>query len=251
MKIKTESAPEKVVRHILSEINAGRLNPGDRLPNHQELANQFGVGRSSIREAINALVVMDKLTAIQGKGTFVKPSVAPPASPASITADIFESANIYNLMEIREVLECHAVKKAADVISEEHIISLNNAFKRLERTYNEVQHYLQEDINFHLEIARAAKNPELGMILKTIHIKVNQRTAVILKTSSSGNVRKAINTARNILHFIIVGDGFRAERVMREHLGIAKEEFLSALFDEAESRIITLPGTDMESTEES
>jgi GntR family transcriptional repressor for pyruvate dehydrogenase complex len=242
MKIKTESAPEKVVKHILADINSGRLNPGDRLPNHQELANQFGVGRSSIREAINALVVMDKLTAKQGKGTFVKASVQTPVASASINADMFESANIYNLMEIREVLECHAVRKAASVISEDQIIALNEAFKRLEKTYKAVHNYLQEDINFHLEIAHAAKNPELGIILKTIHLKVNQRTSVILKTSSSGNVRKAINTARDIIKFIIAGDGFRAERVMREHLGIAKEEFLLALFDESESKIMTLPG---------
>jgi DNA-binding FadR family transcriptional regulator len=92
-----------------------------------------------------------------------------------------------------------------------------------------------------MEIARAAKNPELGNILKTIHLKVNHKTSVILKTSSSGNVRKAIFTAKDILKFIISGDGFRAERVMREHLRIAKEEFLLALFDESESNILNIP----------
>ncbi len=238
MKIKTESAPEKVVKQILSDIRTGKLQPGDRLPNYQELADQFGVGRSSIREAINALVVMDMLTAKQGKGTFVKDRIEPPASSEEMQSDIFESANIYNLMEIREVLECHAVKKAANVISEEQILVLHEAYKRLEKTYKQVHLYLQEDINFHTEIARAAKNPDLGIILKTIHLKVNQRTSVIMKTSSTENIRKAINTAKDIVKFIVSGDGFRAERVMREHLNIAKEAFLVALFEENESKMV-------------
>jgi GntR family transcriptional repressor for pyruvate dehydrogenase complex len=241
MKITTESAPEKIVKHILSEINTGKLKPGDKLPNYQELADKFGVGRSSIREAINALVVMEKLIAKQGKGTFVKESAQSQVTTDHIEPDIFKSANIYNLMEIREVLECHAVKKAANVISEVQIIALKEAVERLERTSTKVHLYLKEDINFHMEIARAAKNPELGNILKTIHLKVNHKTSVILKTSSSGNVRKAIFTAKDILKFIISGDGFRAERVMREHLRIAKEEFLLALFDESESNILNIP----------
>ncbi len=235
MKIKIESTPERVVQKILKEIKAGVLKPGDKLPNHQEMADQYGVGRSSIREAINALVVMDLVVAMQGKGTFVKKPPEEVEPSGNDPNDLFKSASIYNLMEIREVLECHAVRKAAEVISEDHIPLLKEAYKRLERCSREVHLYLNEDINFHMEIARAAKNSELGIILRAIHLKVNQKTAVILKTSSTGNVKKAIATAGSIIRFIIAGEGFRAERVMKEHLGIAREAFLKAFFDENES----------------
>ena len=102
---------------------------------------------------------------------------------------------------------------------------LKEAYDRLERTYKEVHLYLKEDINFHVTIAQAAKNPELGKILKAIHLIENKKMSVILETSSPGNVKKAINTAKDILEFIISGDGLRAERAMRVHLSIAKEAF--------------------------
>jgi GntR family transcriptional repressor for pyruvate dehydrogenase complex len=240
MKIKIESAPEKIVKLILADIKSGKWKPGDKLPNHQEMADQYGVGRSSIREAINALAVMDLVVAMQGKGTFVKKKVAETTPPSNDLDEIFMTASVYNLMEIREVLECHSVRKAAKVISEDQIVLLKEAYKRLEKCYKEVNLYLNEDINFHMAIANAAKNPELGKILRALHLKVNHKTSVILKTSSTGNVRKAITTAKDILNFIIAGEGYRAERVMREHLGIAKEAFLKALFDENEASLPNL-----------
>lgn len=239
MKIKIESAPEKVVKIILRDIRSGKLKPGDKLPNHQEMAEHYGVGRSSVREAINALVVMGMIVAIQGKGTFVKDTALEVNRPNDRSGDIFESANIYNLMEIREVLECYAVRKAAEVISDKQIAVLNEAYKRLEKSNEEAHLYLKEDMNFHMEIAQAAKNPELGHLLRAIHIKVNQKTSFILQSSSTANIGMAVSTAKNVLRFIVSGEGLRAERAMRAHLGIIKEAFFQALFDENNSSSIT------------
>ena len=233
MKIKIESAPEKIIKQILNDIESGKLKPGDKLPNHQEMANYYGVGRSSIREAINALIVMDLIVAKQGRGTFVKERTVKTEPVESGLHDVFKSANVYNLWEIREVLECYSVKKAAEVISEEHIALLKEAYERLAKSYKEDHLYhLKEDINFHMVIAQAAKNPELGEILKEIHLIVNKKMLVILKTSSTGNIKKAINTAKDIIGFIISGDGLLAERAMRAHLGIAKEAFIKSLLDD-------------------
>jgi GntR family transcriptional regulator, transcriptional repressor for pyruvate dehydrogenase complex len=233
MKIKIESAPEKIIKQILNDIESGKLKPGDKLPNHQEMANYYGVGRSSIREAINALIVMDLIVAKQGRGTFVKERTVKTEPFESGLHDVFKSANVYNLWEIREVLECYSVKKAAEVISEEQIVLLKEAYERLAKSYKEDHLYhLKEDINFHMVIAQAAKNPELGEILKEIHLIVNKKMSVILKTSSTGNIKKAINSAKDIIGFIISGDGLRAERAMRTHLGIAKEAFIKSLLDD-------------------
>ncbi len=233
MKIKTDSAPEKVVKRILKEIESHQLKPDDQLPNYRELAGKYGVGISTIREAINALAVMDKVVVIQGKGTFIKNP--PPEENALKEADVcslFRHASVYNLMEIREVLECHAVQKAAEVISEEQIVVLQEVFERLENSYGEEYLYLTEDIAFHVEIARAGKNPLLGELLKIIHLMVNQKTSVIFQTASSENICNAIVTARQVLNFIIAGEGGRAQRCMREHLAITKEIILKTLLDE-------------------
>ncbi len=232
MRIKPESAPERIVKQILHEIECGILSPGEKLSNHQKMAKMYGVGRSSIREAINALVVMGYIDSIQGKGTFVTERIDDGVIEQPVANSLFANASIYNLMEIRELLECYAVKKAAQVISEEQIEILTKACEKLERSYHKVHLYLKEDMNFHMEIAKAAKNPDLGDLLRYIHFKVNNKMPVILKTSSTGNLRKAIITAKGVVKYIVDGDAFKAERVMREHLGIVKEAFLRTLLDD-------------------
>lgn len=232
--MKSESAPEKVVRQILKAIKSGEIRPGDKLPNHQKMAEKYGVGMSSIREAINALAVQDRVVAIQGKGTFVKAPNPEESRAQNINInDLLKNASVYNLMEIRQVLECHAAEKAAREITENQIIVLRETLERLKKCYSEDHLYLTEDVNFHVEIARAAKNPLLGELVKAIHLVVNQKTSVIFKTSSTENIRKAIASAGDVVNFIIIGEGNRAKRCMREHLGITKEIMLKALFDES------------------
>jgi GntR family transcriptional repressor for pyruvate dehydrogenase complex len=70
--IRRSSAPEMVAEQIINKIAGGELAPGSRLPAQRDLARMLGVGRSSVREAINALVVMGYLEPLQGKGTFIK-----------------------------------------------------------------------------------------------------------------------------------------------------------------------------------
>ncbi|MFH1152818.1 MAG: FadR/GntR family transcriptional regulator [Pseudomonadota bacterium] len=232
MKIRSDSRSEQVVRLILQEIDSGRLNPGDRLPNHQQLAEKYGVGRSSIREAINALAVMNRVRVLQGSGTFVEAQPDPgKQEPVGIMPGL-GNANLYNLMEIREVLECHAVRKAAATISEEDIPMLRDALKLLGKSQSEAHCFLDYDLGFHLAIARAARNPELGEILKVLHDTVNRKLAIIFRTSLTHNIKKAISTAEAIVLYIVQGDGTRAERSMREHLGVPKEAFLTAIFND-------------------
>ena len=91
--IHKRSAPEKVVEQILQKVKAGELLPGSRLPSQRELAQIMGVGRSSMREAINALVVMGYLEAIHGKGTFIRKAL-PATGFTSGTGVFFSGINI-------------------------------------------------------------------------------------------------------------------------------------------------------------
>ena len=240
MKIKHESAPEKVVKHIHNEIKTGVLSPGDKLPTQQELATRYGIGRSSVREAINALVVMGLVEVTQGSGTYVKDvAVEEIRKSETIAGNFLESASVYNLMEIREVLECHAVRTAAGVISEESVQRLQAAYRKLEHSQNEPNLYLKDDIAFHREIANAVNNPDLGALLEAMHVVINKKAPIILKTAENENLKKGIVTAKQIVRYIIEGDAVHAERAMKEHLNIAKEALLRSLFDDKD--VISFP----------
>ena len=73
--IRRSTTPEMVIGEILKSVKSGQLKPGDKLPPERELTQMFGVGRSSIREAITALALMGYLDVTQGKGAFLKDDI--------------------------------------------------------------------------------------------------------------------------------------------------------------------------------
>lgn len=116
MKFKTiqkSSAPEIIINEIIQHIKSGELKPGNNLPTERDMSQMFGVGRSSIREAIKALVLSGYLESSQGKGTFIKKDL--PVNDLTLTnlQHALAAEQIIELMELREILECNAVKLAA------------------------------------------------------------------------------------------------------------------------------------------
>lgn len=124
------SASDTVVKQILANIESGDLQPGDRLPTQEQLGEMFGVGRSSIREATNALAIMGYLEITQGRGTFIK-STTPTTTVATGTAAMFgDNPDLINLLDMREILECHAIVLAAERASEDQLSNLKRAIDR-------------------------------------------------------------------------------------------------------------------------
>lgn len=221
--IKTNSASDTVVKQILENIESGELKPGDRLPTQEKLGELFGVGRSSIREATNALAIMGYLEISQGRGTFIKST-----NPADEHSDtqlkgFTEDADLLNLIDIREVLECYAIERAAERADEKDLAAIQRAVSKLEECREDVGNFLAMDLEFHISLAYAAKRGEIGEIIKLIHNTINARVPVAFTTAKIDNIIKAIDTAKKIYTHVINGDGKQAARCLRNHLEITKE----------------------------
>jgi len=221
--IQAQSAPEKVVKQILKNLETGEMKQGDKLPTQEKLGEIFGVGRSSIREAMNALAIMGYLDITAGKGTFISDNIPTPKSTISQTSLFNDDTNFHNLMEIRELLECYAVEQAAKKAEDEDLALLKKTINKLDRCVIEIENFLKEDLAFHIAISKAAKIPEIGKIIEMIHRTINKETTVSLTTSKSVKVTKAVETARHIYHTIISGEGAKAARYMRNHLSTVDE----------------------------
>jgi len=221
--IETNSASDTVVKQILANIEVGDLKPGDRLPTQEKLGEMFGVGRSSIREATNALAIMGYLEITQGRGTFIKSSNPFSAGKENSSGMFGEGANLFNLIELREILECHAIEQAAMRASDEQLSALQQAVVNLEDCRENVNNFLGADLEFHLAIARAGNNPELGEVIQHIHNTTNTRVPVAYTTSKTQNIVKAIDTAGKIYFHIVKGEFGQAQRCLRNHLEISKE----------------------------
>jgi GntR family transcriptional regulator, transcriptional repressor for pyruvate dehydrogenase complex len=228
--IKGQSAPERVINQILENLETGQLQPGDRLPTQDKLSEMFGVGRSSIREATNALAIMGVLEITQGKGTYIKENAVDNLNPSNmfIFENFIEGADLFNLMEIREIIECHIAEKAANIASEEQLSILEGIVDRLGACENDARRFMVEDMKFHVELANSAKLPEAGEIIKIIHSVINKKLPVAIDAQKGGYLRGNIESARNTYKYIRRGEGKQAARCLRNHLRTAREPIKGA-----------------------
>ena len=222
--IKPQSAPERVVKQFLEKIETGEMKAGQRIPTQDRLSELFGVSRSSIREAMNALAMMGYLEITQGKGSFIKKELPHNRVSDAYLDLFFEKANLANLLEIREVLECYAVKKASSYASEENLALLKKAVMRLENCGDDLREFLLADLEFHMAIGKSANLPELGDLIKGIHQTVNKRLTVVFSASRKEKIEKSIDTAKKMVKYIIKGEGRQAARCMRNHLSTVNQD---------------------------
>ena len=152
--IQKSSAPEMVAEQVVRKITAGELPPGSRLPSQRDLAQMLGVGRSSVREAINALVVMGYLEPQQGRGTFIKSPLPTDDSGMEKLKSAFSAGSIFDLMEARELLECKSASLAAERADTEQADKLRTTVKAVATSANAYASFLEADIRFHEAVAR-------------------------------------------------------------------------------------------------
>ena len=185
----------------------------------------LGVGRSSVREAINALVVMGYLEPLQGKGTFIK-DVLPAADPSNEKLNAaFAAGSIFDLMEARELLECRSAALAADRAGALQIRNLKAAMKKVAATDKEYAIFLDADIRFHEAVAEAAGNVVLCELTKLVLEKVvahhNELKTALLPPAYR---EVSIRTAARVVQSIEAGDGDGAARWMAQHLVAIRDE---------------------------
>ena len=221
--IKRNSASELVMQEILSSITSGELKPGERLPPERELTKMFGVGRSTVREAISALVLMGCLEVIQGRGTFLKKDFQP-ARPFSMKlSDIQAAANIFDLIEIREILECNAVKLAARRADANHIRRIKEILSKMKVAVHDVQRFSEYDFDFHVTLALTTGNEMIHEMMTWIVQKVHKEYQKF-RPKTLFQLNEAIVTAEQIVASVIKGDEEEAARFMRDHLNLVTAE---------------------------
>ncbi len=228
--IRKSSAPEMVAEQILSQIKSGELAPGDRLPPQRELATLLGVGRSSVREAINALAVMGYLEVAQGRGTYIKADLPEVDVSLSQLDAALRAGGILDLMDVRELLECRSARLAAERADSAKITSLEAAIQSMRQCGDEYESFLDADMDFHLALADASENQILCELTRLILDKVvAHHLRLRTRQLSVGYRRISIETAEKIRAYIDAGDGEAAAEWTGKHLNAIRSELKDIL----------------------
>ena len=164
--IQRRSLAEEVAEQLQVRIIKGKLKKGDKLPVEAELMEIFGVGRSSIREAVKKLENMGYLKVLQGKGTFI----ASPSPAQEPLEQRLKRADIKELHEVRNILESAIAKKAAQRHTMQDMEDMMKylAVRKEAAESGVLEECIEADIRFHISIAKAAHNEILFELYSSV-----------------------------------------------------------------------------------
>lgn len=212
---------QQVEQQIRAAIITKQLAEGDRLPSEGELAEQFGVSRSTVREALRSLASIGLITKTPGArgGSFVRRmDVDTFGELLSEQMDLFVNlgnASPDDVVSVRAYLEIPAARLAALQRTDSDIDRLRRIVGIQKRTSVDDPEVPKLDVNFHSAIAAASGNRVLSAFVLALH-SVSQPVRHIRLSPDVGQATVAQHVA--VVHAIEDGDPDAAETAIREHL---------------------------------
>jgi GntR family transcriptional regulator, transcriptional repressor for pyruvate dehydrogenase complex len=157
---------DEAIERIRDLIRSGVLLPGSRLPPEQKLAEQLGLSRNSMREAVRALQLVRVLDARPGDGTYVT-SLAPRLLLEGLgsAVDLLQDDTLPDIMQIRLMLEPAATAEAAAHVTAADLTTLSTLLDRMRESAPDAEVMIQHDMAFHRTIIAAIGNESLTSVL--------------------------------------------------------------------------------------
>jgi GntR family transcriptional repressor for pyruvate dehydrogenase complex len=221
---------EETVERLGTAIRLGILGPGTRLPPERELADQLGISRSTLRQAITTLVQSGHLTSVRGRGggTFVvhEPPLAETSPGGPLRADWRE------VLDLRLAIEVGAVTLAAGRAGADHLTLLRDCIARMDGAAD-FDDYRRADIRFHIAVAEASGVPRLATLMGEVQADLSELIAHIAHPPAvlrSSNVEHA-----RLADALEARDLARSLKVTRRHLD-GTEHILGGLLVEHPDR---------------
>lgn len=209
---------QQVADDIERLILDGTLVPGSRLPSEQEMADEYGVSRNVIREALKRLKEHGLVYIRTGSGTYVsKPSTKPVSDALHRLLRHSDTAiTIAHFYEIRRMLEPESARLAAERADQEDIEAIQDAYAAMERNPDDSEAWSQADLQFHLAVTTAAHNPLIQSILNPLTEPLREVIEVGLSEPSGAQAGLAAHL--KILEAIQDHDPEIAYQAMLDHL---------------------------------
>lgn len=194
----------------------GRLRSGDKLPPERELAERFGVSRTSVRDAIRVLELMGLLEPRQGEGTVVR-DLSPDLLVHPLASLLVRSRErLSELLDVRKMIEPPLAARAAELATAEEVAGLEEILARQEEKMLQGVVTIEEDSEFHYAIATAARNRVVLRVLDVLMDLLRESRERSLQVK--GRLQKSLEGHRRILQAIRRRDPADAEAAMRHHL---------------------------------
>ena len=221
-----------IVEQLVEHIQNGTLQPGDKLPSERQLIQMLGVGRSSVREAIQGLVMMGLVEVRPGHGSYVKSnlhSFIPDLSKPGLSDNLLREMRL-QLIEARRMIEIEIAAQAAVRAKPQQIEMWRATFDDYVRYIDDFgdPRYLAAHADFHLSLADMSQNPFNVMLvnaaIQAVPQTLREREFSFPKSIDLQQLRDSqVKLHRDILDAVASGDPAAAKAALRAHMDFERD----------------------------
>jgi len=196
-------------------LSDGLLSPGTKLPSERELATNFGVARSSLRQALKVLEIMGVITQKVGDGSYLNKDASSVLAVPMDFLFLLDDTSVQELTELRLMMEPALAAKAAERANADDIALLRQSIVDLEQSKHDRVRLVASDLLFHRAIFQASGNRLTGRLFHIIH---RAMLNMMIVTSQLVDLEHTLHFHKPILVAIEQRDPALAFRLMTDHL---------------------------------
>lgn len=201
---------------------------GEKIPNEFELAEQFGVGRSTVREAVKGLVSRGILEVRRGSGTYVISTSPLEEDPLGLSRFQDKYKLALELFDVRLMLEPEIAVLACEYAEPEELVQLKNLCDEVEALYRAGKNHIKKDVEFHTCIARCSKNRVVEILIPVINSAVTTFANLTHRTL----MNETIESHRAITEAIQKRDTVGAKCAMIMHLTYNRQMIMKLIAEQ-------------------
>ncbi|MDM9625084.1 FadR/GntR family transcriptional regulator [Rhizobium sp. S152] len=219
--------PQEIVKAIAQLIRRGEWKADEMIPAEKELAAMFGVGRSTIREAVKSLAVMGVIESRAGEGSFLRQPSSEMLAGSMMWGLLLSERNLEDLLETRILLEVECAGKAAERRGVDVPDKLVWIVENMKTSFRDYARFMALDNEFHVLLAKSSGNVLYSTMAETVQGLV--RTWYSATYDIPGTMDKTIGEHLRIVDAVRDRDSAAAKEAMRAHLTQAGSRLRIAL----------------------
>jgi GntR family transcriptional repressor for pyruvate dehydrogenase complex len=224
---------QQVAEEITEFLIKKDVSPGHKLPSEQALMDEFGVSRSTIRQALQFLISIGVIVSIPGRGHFVTEQYQIPIKTKKLQQHLLADRAFFQLLEARELIEREIAYLAVKRATKEDIKAMDNALQGIKEAES-VDGQIDAAEQVHLQIARATKNNVLVGLMEQLLPKIAQKAKDV-----NMPLGEDFRQHKLLVDKVKEGNEKELEQAIVDHLEYMRSEFLEELEEETSDKSIT------------
>ena len=225
----TKKKSTHVAEQIIDAISKGKYQVGDRLLPERKIAEEMGVSRVPVREALSALQIVGIVEIVIGEGTYIRRSAESTLVKSQALSLLEENESPFEAYRARKIFEAAIIDTAIDQADHEDLARIEGVLKRMDEAVNkkDFNEYFKANRDFHLAIAQATNNSPIKNIIDYLLSILDQqiwKEAAQKHFSNYEHIKEYLHRHHRILDAIKGKDKNRARMEIESHFDETVEE---------------------------